>query len=378
MRARLLALALLAALPAPAQEPSAPPAATPDPRVEEMRRELDALRAQIDAATEKEETLVAALEQIEQEMSSRAAELADIQKQIEERRALSEQKREKMEDLERRIEGKRAWLKSRIRSTYIHGRPGYLKVLFAASSYADLVRRTKFNRIIARRDTELVAELEKDLKEIAQSRSDYEKDLALFESALNESRATNEELEIQRAFRQSLLDEVRTEHASYAGMKALLEKRAAQMSATIGSLGSAPLPGRNFESAKGALLAPLKKARLMRPFGEYTHPTGGRMMHQGIAYTCDIGEPVRAVFDGRVERAMWFSTYGQFVLIDHGDGWRSIYAHNSKLLKATGDLVREGEVIALTGDTGSLEGPFLFFGLYHKNQPVDPAEWFVK
>ena len=369
------------ALAAPAQEPSpsASPEATPDARVEATRRELDAIREKIAAATEKEAALVEALDQLEQEMASRTEELEAIQKQIDEGRRLSEEKREKMEQLEKRIEGKREWLKSRLRSTYIHGRPGILKVIFASESYADLVRRTKFSRILAQRDSELIDELEDDLEEVAQSRIDYEKDLALFESALSESRATNEELEVQRQVRKELLASVRTEAASYAGMKDLLEKRHAELAATIGEIDSAAVPGtRNFLAAKASLLPPVKKPVVMRPFGTYTHPAGGRMMHQGIAYTCAIGDPVRAVFDGRVEMSMYWSTYGQMLAIDHGDGWRSIYAHNSKRLKQKGDVVREGELIAECGDTGSLEGPFLFFGLFQKNQPVDPAEWLVK
>ena len=220
-RGLLLLLLVLASLPAPAQTPT--PAQTPESSsLGETRSALDALKAKIDAATEKEAALLEALDEIEQEMASRAEELADIQKQIDTQRAASDEKRVRMELLTERIRGKRAWLKGRLRSIYIHGRPGYLKVLFAAESHADLVRRTKFSRIIARRDTELVAGLKVDLKEVAASRSDYDKDVALLENALSDSRSTNEELEIQRAFRQTLLDEVKSERVSFARLQDVL------------------------------------------------------------------------------------------------------------------------------------------------------------
>lgn len=372
----LALFAVLAARSLPAQTPDATP--TPESAsLAEMRKELDELAAKIEAATEKEVALVDALDQIEQEMASRAEELAAIQADIAKGRAESEAKRARMEQLAEKIRDKRLWIRGRLRSIYIHGRPGYLKVLFAAESYADLVRRTKFSRIIARRDTELVAGLKVDLKEVASSRSDYEKDVALLESALNDSRSTNEELEIQRAFRQSLLDKVLDERKSFDEMKKILDAWAAELDKTVGGLGTSVAVTRHFEASKGRLLTPISKAPVMLGFGPYRHSTGAEMKHQGIAYGCAMGTPVKTVFDGRVEMSEWFSTYGRVIAVDHGDGWRSLYAHNSRLLKKKGDTVSEGEVIAECGDTGSFQGPFLFFALYRENTPVNPAEWFL-
>ena len=75
---------------------------------------------------------------------------------------------------------------------------------------------------------------------------------------------------------------------------------------------------------------------------------------------------------------MWHKARGQVVVIDHGGGWKTLYAHNSALKKKKGDPVSEGEVIALTGDTGTFDEPGLFFAVYHDGKPVDPAEWFLK
>lgn len=377
---RLLLAFVLLARPGAAQTPEVPtPAPAESAGTAETRQELDALKAKIDAATEKEVAILDALDQIEQEIASRAEELADIQKQIDTQRALSEEKRVRMELLTDRIRDKRTWLKGRLRSIYIHGRPGYLKVLFAAESYADLVRRTKFSRIIARRDSQLVVELKVDLKEVAASRSDYDKDVALLENALSDSRATNEELAIQRVFRQSLLDEVKSERVSFARLQAELEKRAEALNTTIENLPepSGSSTSRPFIDAKGRILPPLGKAKLLRPFGPYRHETGAMMMYQGVAWSAPTGEPVKAVFDGRVELAGWVKAYGQVLVIDHGDGWRTLYAHNSALRKKKGDVVGEGEVIALTGDTGTFDEPGLFFALYGHGTPVDPAEWFL-
>lgn len=379
MKQAFLLLLVLAALPVPAQTPSPSPVTSESAKVAETRAELEAIQAKIDAATEKEAALLEALDQIGQEMASRAEELADIQKQIDSQRAASEEKRVRMELLTDRIRAKRDWLKGRLRSIYIHGRPGYLKVLFAAESYADLVRRTKFSRIVARRDTELVSGLKVDLKEVAASRSDYDKDVALLESALNDSRATNEELEIQRAFRQSLLDAVKSEHVSFARMQEELEKSAAALDRTVASLpNTTPTSARLFADAKGRILPPLAKAAVLRGFGPYRHATGVDMKSQGIVWSSPSGTPVKAVFDGRVEMSKWVKARGNVVVIDHGDGWRTLYAHNSDLKKKVGDLVSEGEVIALTGDTGTFDEPGLFFAVYQHGVPVDPDEWFLK
>lgn len=379
MRGLALALALIA-LPAVAQTPSpvATPAAAESEAAVEARRRIEQIQATIDAAEEKEAATLEGLQAIDQEISQREADLAAITRLIAEHRKTSEEHRVRMEELESRIKDRRKWVKERVRSLYIHGRPGYLKVLFAAESYADLVRRTKFSRIIARRDTAMMAEMKEDLSAVAESRTDYEAELISLEEELSRSRAKNEALSIVRQERETLLAAIKSDLMSAEKVKAELEKDAAALDSAVGSLGPGTAGMRAFDSFKGRLLPPISSGEIALGFGPYRHPTLGLpMKHNGIKWRTPTGTDVKVVFDGRVEMADWFSTYGNVIVVDHGDGWRTLYARNSELLRKKGEIVREGEVIAKTGDAGSLEGPELFFALYRHGAPLDPSEWFM-
>ena len=91
-----------------------------------------------------------------------------------------------------------------------------------------------------------------------------------------------------------------------------------------------------------------------------------------------VGEPVRAVFDGVVAFSDWFKGYGNLVILEHGGGFMTVYAHASERLVAPGERVVGGQVIALGGDTGSLEGPKLYFEIWRDGRPEDPAGWLAR
>lgn len=98
-------------------------------------------------------------------------------------------------------------------------------------------------------------------------------------------------------------------------------------------------------------------------------------MHKGVDIAADTGEPIKAVEDGVVVFAGNRGTYGKAVIINHGDGFRSLYAHASKLMVSPGERVEEGQVIAEVGNTGRSTGPHLHLELLYKGQPVDPQKY---
>ena len=384
--------AALQAAPATAQKPSASPSSgaspvpspSPDPEgmrlLEDARRRVEEVQARIAAASEKETAVLAELDEVDREINAIALDLQNVKEQVAAARARSEEHQIAMDEIRGRIGKRKRWLSGRLRSLYVHGRPGYLRILFASESYGDLLRRSKYQSIVARRDARLVGELKADLDEVARRRTDYEQDLALLERMESESRGRNEALVLEKELRATLLADARSERSSYEKMRDALQRSADALVAEVGKLGggAAVKVARPFSEMKGALLPPVAGAKVTLPFGPYRHPRLGLpMIHQGLKYGAAPGSEVRAVHEGRVEMARWFSSYGQVLIVDHGEGWRSLYAHNSALLKKDGDVVREGETIALSGDTGSLDGPELYFALYREGKPVDPAEWLI-
>jgi murein hydrolase activator len=134
----------------------------------------------------------------------------------------------------------------------------------------------------------------------------------------------------------------------------------------------AAFAGRAFESLRGKLKLPAR-GELAGRFGA-PRDEGG-VTWKGVFIKADVGQAVRAVADGRVTYADWLRGYGNLMIIDHGDGYMSLYGHNESLLKNVGENVTSGEAIASVGSTGGALESGVYFELRHEGKPFDPMRW---
>ena len=148
------------------------------------------------------------------------------------------------------------------------------------------------------------------------------------------------------------------------------------LSTLAGPGGQGQVPPLGFARFRGLLSWPIR-GRLAIPFGNVRHPRFSTIVpHPGVDIAAPAGQEVHAVYDGRVVFSDWFKGYGEMVVIDHGEGYLSIYGHVSERLVAPGQDVRQGEPIARPGEGGSFEGAGLYFEIRHDGKPEDPARWF--
>ncbi|MEJ6951382.1 peptidoglycan DD-metalloendopeptidase family protein [Natronospora cellulosivora (SeqCode)] len=118
------------------------------------------------------------------------------------------------------------------------------------------------------------------------------------------------------------------------------------------------------------------RGRITSPYGYRTHPiTGGQQFHGGIDIAVPTGTEVKASAAGSVVQSGWSGGFGQTVVLDHGEGVRTLYAHNSRLLVSPGDRVKQGDIIALAGSTGQSTGPHVDFRIYFDGKTVDPIDY---
>jgi septal ring factor EnvC (AmiA/AmiB activator) len=130
-----------------------------------------------------------------------------------------------------------------------------------------------------------------------------------------------------------------------------------------------------FERLKGRLPWPAA-GPLISTFGRQEHPRFRTVtFNRGIEIAAPEGKDIVAVAEGTVIYADWFKGYGRLIILDHGGGYFTLYAHASEILAAAGEAVARGQAIGRVGDTGSLEGPQLYFELRHKGKPQDPLVW---
>lgn len=156
-----------------------------------------------------------------------------------------------------------------------------------------------------------------------------------------------------------------------------LEETAEELEAGLESLERNPTT-EDFHRRKGALLPPVSSSpdQLFGPRKQ--DGSMSYIRHTGLTYLIDEGTDVRSVAPGLVVHAAGMVGYGQMVIIDHGGGYHSIYAHLQSMSVEVDDEVGARRVIGESGQSGSLEGPKLYFELRHRGMPVDPVEWFVR
>jgi len=130
-----------------------------------------------------------------------------------------------------------------------------------------------------------------------------------------------------------------------------------------------------FQAYKGLLKMPVK-GKIVSLFGKFKNTRYDVLnFRSGIEIQTERGEPIQAVYRGKILYADWFKGYGNMIIIDHGNSYYTVYAHIEEVFKTAGDVVESGEVMATVGDTGSMTGPKLYFEVRHHGKPLDPMQW---
>ena len=192
---------------------------------------------------------------------------------------------------------------------------------------------------------------QEQLAEISKRRSEALKQL---NTSLKNDRSKLEKMVAERAELEELLNRVETAVSEVAL--------------------TPPVIQQSFVSQKGLLQWPLK-GRVAHSFGSQR---SGTMRWKGWLISAKSGDAVNAVHDGHVIFSNYLRGFGLLIILNHGDGYMTLYAHNKELLKDTGDWILSSETIARAGDTGGLEKPALYFEIRKQGQPVDPSEWLDK
>jgi septal ring factor EnvC (AmiA/AmiB activator) len=306
------------------------------------------------------------------------------------RDALSEVRRERAERGARRaalaaeqrvreaeVQHNRAALAGQLRAAYLIGRQEPLKLLlnqkdpalagrmFAYYSYFGRARAGQIKLI--ENDLQRIAELDGELAAEDQQLAELEKrqraQLHQLEQARTQRTQVLASLEAQSHTRAQNLERLRSQQA---GLEKLLRELRTAMERF-------PLEGNDaFARLRGKLAWPVS-GRLVARFGD---ARAGGVRWDGVLVATERGAPVKAVCQGRVIYADWLPGLGLLTIVDHGDGYLSLYGHNERLYKAAGEPVTAGEPIAAAGDSGGSSRPELYFEIRKGGKPVDPRPWF--
>ncbi|MBM1188998.1 murein hydrolase activator EnvC family protein [Pseudomonas lundensis] len=238
-------------------------------------------------------------------------------------------------------------------------------------------QRAELDKVKAERQ-QVLAKLNKDVKDRdqkLQAREQDQADLAKVLKTIEETLA-RQAREAEAARQKALLAQQEAERKRQREAESVVTDAPRKpVKSTPGALVSSAgvSYGGPFSQARGKLPWPVD-GRLLARFGE-SRGDDARTKWDGVMISAGAGTQVHAVHGGRVVFADWLRGAGQLVILDHGNGYLSLYGHNQTLLKSAGDIVKAGEVISTVGNSGGQATPALYFAIRQQGRPSDPAQW---
>ncbi len=376
--------ALLAAAALCLADPGKAATARPENDARKAEEQLQAVKAEIERVTRQ-----VSAEQVERDRLTRELRGAELQV-ARARDALSDVRHQRAVDAARRaalagerrtrekqLEENREALAGQMRAAYLIGRQEPFKLLlnqkdpalagrmFAYYSYFGRARAGQIHLIEddVHRLAELDAELEAEDVKLAELEKEQREQLSDLEQARERRSHVLISLEAQSRSRAQSLERLR---AQQSGLEKLVRELRAAMERF-------PVEGNDaFTRLRGKLAWPVS-GHLLARFGD---ARAGGVRWDGVLVATERGAPVKAVCQGRVIYADWLPGLGLLTIVDHGDGYLSLYGHNERLYKAAGEQVAAGDTIAAAGDSGGSARPELYFEIRKAGKPVDPRPWF--
>lgn len=390
--------------------------ATAQQQIEAARKDVAELQRLLKKIEQEKSGVQKQLQTTESEMGDLEKQVDSLQKEIDRSETELERLNEEKNTLEgARIEQQRL-IGSQARTAYQNGRQEYLKLLLNQQNpekfsrtltYYDYLSKARFEQIDTFNETlrqlanveagieqqqAQLAEQQTGLVERRERLAEVRKERQLTLAKLNQDAASRsqklkarqqEQVQLERVLKtieETLARQAR--EAEEARLRALALAREEQNRRQQGA--RATSPGELVSSNGGNFGGPFAKAKGKLPWpvdgrliARYGTARGGdeRTRWDGVLIGASVGTQVRAVHGGRVVFADWLRGAGLLVILDHGNGYLSLYGHNQSLLRDAGEIVKAGDPIATVGTSGGQEAAALYFAIRQQGRPSDPAQW---
>ncbi|MGJ8688418.1 MAG: murein hydrolase activator EnvC family protein [Gammaproteobacteria bacterium] len=352
--------------------------APPEEQLEQLNAAIASIESWLNSASNNRSTLENELRITTQQIESTNLDITRNRTAItalEEQRNTLSARRDALEE-EKSVQ--QDLIQQALRASYISGQESYLKLLLNQEDPSLSARMLRYFSDFNQERMERIALFRETLSELASTSKQLDsnaQELTTRQSALEAQRAS---LNDDSQHREELLNALKDDIAARSGELQQLSEDREHLESLIEqiqeAIASIPAPDQitPFAQAKGNLPWPVAGAPLNRFGAAYSD---GNLHRQGIVLSAEQGSAVRAVHPGRVVFADWLRGSGLLVVVDHGDGYLSLYAQNQSLVKGKGDWVNRGEALATAGANGGTGQAGVYFEIRHNGQALDPAQW---
>jgi murein hydrolase activator len=354
-------------------------AAAQQHKLAQLRSRINAVQSRMDQDVDRRSAVQGQLRQSERDIARAAANLRGLDARVAAAQSHLDSLRHEQVRKQAALDQQKSALAAQIRAAYAEGRNSELQLLLNAEdpatverllTYYDYLNQARATRIQAVRSelqalASLNAEVQTQLTDVSRLRDQRARALASMQAGRDARRQLLVRINSDIHDRNAELARLHHDEQSIQDLLATLRQALSDIPPDLEQT-------REFAKLKGRLNWPVA-GRLAHRFGEPL--VGKRLPAQGDLIAAPMGTAVKVISWGRVVYADWLPRFGLLVIVDHGAGYMSIYAHNQSLYTQVGDWVHPGQVIATLGDSGGQEQPALYFEIRHRNLPLNPRQW---
>ena len=355
-------------------------AATPQEEYKRIQREIDSHKGKLEDVKKRESSVLNDIEKTNRHLNIVEAELRKYRKKLMNTESNISEVEADISLNKSSIERRREWIKRKLRAVQKYGRTTDIVMLFlSADDISQLMRSGKSLQYIAAYEHRVLNTYKENLEGL----QDKNRQLMMLKTELIKNkekiRAKEASLAEKKKEKEILLASVKKEESSYTKMLKELKDASKRLLEVIRETEKADtFSAEGLSKLKGKLPWPVE-GKVAIPYGTQKDPQFNTPIFRSGAYIRAGADTLaKAVYNGKVVFAEWFKGYGQLVIINHGDGYHTLYGSLSEIFTKVGDIIKVKQIVGRVGNSGILNAPGLYFELRYKGKPLDPLQWLKK
>ncbi len=370
----LMALGFAVALSAPAADK-----ATSERKLRSVLQKIEKVKQAIEVKEDSKSQYIRQLKTIERDIGEVNRQIRKTAKQISAKKSELGKLRKTRLEHQQRLVREHENLAGQVYTAFTLGRQEKVKLLFSQQSAQTLQRNLVYYQYFSEARVALIESVEGSITRIVETEAQIKEARTALESDQQRLGQQKAGLDKDLAKRRTIIGSLDSQLKKQGGQLARLEDEAAQLQQLIDSIEELLLPApeediprKDFVDLRGKLAWPVE-GKLRRLYGK--RKPRSDLKWQGVRIDAPSGRHVRAVSHGRIAFADWLRGFGNLIIVDHGNGYLSLYGHNESLFKSAGEWVEAGDVISSVGSSGGQAKPGLYFEIRKRGKPQNPTRW---
>jgi septal ring factor EnvC (AmiA/AmiB activator) len=348
-------------------------------KLEKLQQSIAKIQEHLKGSKKQRSDVLTELNTLETEISKNAQQLNKLESDLRNTQSQKEKLEQELDLLDKQLSEQRVALSEQIRAAYSMGHQQNIKMLLNQQDPAKTGRAQEYFNYLNRARQQQIHSFLNTIEQKQQAENALEKTIVNHRNLLQAQKEKKRERQRQRLQRKKLLSELSDKIKNQESTLTSLESSRSRIENLLKSLGelladipSSPTENQPFVAQKGKLPWPVT-GPFLGHYGETKNY--GDLKWNGVLIKANYGTPIQVISHGRVAFSDWLQGFGFITIVDHGDGYMSLYAHSESLFKQAGDWVSAGDVIATAGDSGGQPQSGVYFEIRSRGKPIDPAQW---